>query len=441
MGKVTLSHKQTIAYDIAHANQKQFILYGGAIRGGKTWWLLITFISFCSRWPKSRWVIVRESLPRLQATTFVSFHSILNTGLASFVAHHDKQQHIYTFKNGSQIIFFAENYDNDKDLDRFKGLECNGFGAEEINELQEKTFFKMFERAGSWNGADADANGILPNPKILATCNPAHNWVKTLVYDPWRQRELNPNWDFISANINDNPHLQQSYKDSLMENMPEVERLRFVEGDWDIMQVVNAFAYEYKQDKHEGTVEFDPAREVHISIDFNLNPFGIIFSHVYYQGRQLCIRVFDEMSIENGSLPIMAERIKARYAEHLRKFNITGDAMGNNRNITMADNASNYIYLQRALKLKPHQIIVPANPAHSNSRADVNFVLHNADVKIDPVKCPNLCRDLKFVQCDAFGEIIKRDRKDINQRADHLDCFRYLVNTWAAEYIAKTKNW
>lgn len=56
----------------------------------------------------------------------------------------------YTHPNGSVILFKSESYDRDKDLDWMKGLEVNGFLFEEINECQEQTFYKAFERAGAW---------------------------------------------------------------------------------------------------------------------------------------------------------------------------------------------------------------------------------------------------------------------------------------------------
>ena len=54
-----------------------------------------------------------------------------------------------TFTNGSELIFMAESYDDDKDLNRFRGLEVNGAGLDEVNELQEPTFYKVQERIGS----------------------------------------------------------------------------------------------------------------------------------------------------------------------------------------------------------------------------------------------------------------------------------------------------
>jgi len=55
-----LTPAQTRAFDLALSGQKQVIVYGGGIRGGKTWWLLATFVSLASRFPRSRWLLVRE---------------------------------------------------------------------------------------------------------------------------------------------------------------------------------------------------------------------------------------------------------------------------------------------------------------------------------------------------------------------------------------------
>ncbi len=114
--------------------------------------------------------------------------------------------------------------------------------------------------------------------------------------------------------------------------------------------------------------------------------------------------------------------------------------MGNRGEISQRDNASLYIQLQRGLGLASAQLKVPGNPTHENSRADCNFFLHNfPDFKVNPDACPNLARDMRVVQCDAFGSIIKKNRKDISQLADHIDCLRYFINTFLKEWIMKTR--
>jgi len=146
-----LTARQSTAFDAATSGQYRVIVFGGAIRGGKTYWLLLTLTSLCLEYPRSRWVIIRKSLPDLKRTTFPSFASILSDGISDYVMSWNRDTQVVQFINGSELMFMAESYDEDKDLNRFKGLEVNGAGLDEVNELQEQTFYKVQERIGSWN--------------------------------------------------------------------------------------------------------------------------------------------------------------------------------------------------------------------------------------------------------------------------------------------------
>jgi len=206
-------------------------------------------------------------------------------------------------------------------------------------------------------------------------------------------------------------------------------------------KAINPFFYAYSESKHcSEKAQYDPAKQLYLAIDFNLNPFGCIFFHMWADKGGQHVHVFDEFSIPNGSIHTMIERIQSKYGANTRTMLITGDAMGNRGEIGQRDNASLYLQLQRGLNLASAQIKVKSNPTHENSRADSNFFLHNfPDFKINPKTCVNLKRDMSGVQCDAFGSIIKRDRKDVNQLADHADCLRYLINTFLKEWIMKTR--
>jgi hypothetical protein len=427
-----LTAKQTEAYKLVHSGEKQIILYGGAIRGGKTYWLLLTFVSLASKYPKSRWLIVRESLPTLKRTTLVTFQKLLDEGLNEHIAEFNKETYTVTFRNGSQLIFMSESYDTDKDLNRFKGLEINGGGLDEINEMQEQTFYKVIERSGSWQGAE----GKPPNV-VLASCNPSHNWVKEKFYDRHLDGTLPKKWAYIPARITDNPYIEPSYVQSLKDNMPPDEYKRFVDGDWNVIRVENPFITTLDESRHTGTQPFyDIKKQLNIWIDFNLNPFSGTFHHIWRDQDGDHHHQFNECAINNGSVPVMIDYIRDRYSPSLPNCIITGDAMGNRGDISQRDNASLYIQLIRGLGLRESQLHLAANPTHENSRADVNYYLYNhPDVKIHKEHCKGTIQDFKTVQCDAFGGIIKRNRNDLSQRADFLDTFRYGINNVQYKWI------
>lgn len=167
-------------------------------------------------------------MPTLKRNLFPTFNSILSLGLNQYVKDWNQQTQTVTLTNGSEIIFMAESFDTDKELNRFRGLEINGAGIDEINEIQEKTFYKIIERAGSWTGG-----GKVPI-RIIGTCNPSHGWVKDLFYDKWRDNKLPSGWCYVPALITDNPHIAPEYLESLIKNMPSYEYEVFVKGNWDL---------------------------------------------------------------------------------------------------------------------------------------------------------------------------------------------------------------
>lgn len=253
------------------------------------------------------------------------------------------------------------------------------------------------------------------------------------------KENTNGNYRLLEYTSYDNPFLsEQSIKE--LENeytlLGAEQRNQEIGGQFIEVDGTNPFATQYNKDKHElDDIVFDSNKQLIISIDFNLNPFGVIFAHMWRDSKGEHFHIFDEASIKNGSIPAMIDLIKERYENQLISCLLTGDAMGKRGELSQRDNASYYIQLQRGLKLKDAQIKVPSNPRHTNSRTDVNYVLkHFPDFKISK-KCEGACLDMKIVQCDAFGEIIKHNRKDVAQKADHLDCIRYAINTFLKKWI------
>lgn len=236
----------------------------------------------------------------------------------------------------------------------------------------------------------------------------------------------------------DNPILEKEVIDDIAAVMSPKEVDQEIGGEFLDMTGTNPFAWAYDEKEHESLEAiFKPERPIKISVDFNRNPFGVSFGHSWYDAKGYHSHTFDEATIQNGSIPAMADLIRQRYEPYLRTIELSGDAMGKRGDLSQRDNASYYMQLKDLLGLRDSQLKLVNNPTHDNSRADFNYVLKYMDYKLNPKSCPNACLDMKIVQCDAFGEIIKKNRNDISQRADLLDCERYRINTWMKEWIAQ----
>ena len=234
--------------------------------------------------------------------------------------------------------------------------------------------------------------------------------------------------------------------------MNETERLQEIYGQFVEFTGENPFAHQYEKEIHESlTAIHQESKQLIISVDFNLNPFGVIFSHIWKDNAGMHYHTFDEAEIENGSIPKMIELINERYKPFLHNAILTGDAMGNNRTLLDNNASSYYEQLRRGLGMRDSQIKIKSNPTHENSRSDCNYILFQSkktnggiEVLVNPKLAKGLCRDLRNVQCDAFGHINKRNRKILNQRADLLDCWRYPVNVLLKNWIIekqKTQRW
>lgn len=200
-------------------------------------------------------------------------------------------------------------------------------------------------------------------------------------------------------------------------------------GRWGKRSVLRPFAIQFDRKKHvSAECVFQPNRLLYISFDFNLDPFGFIFQHKWQDEQGYHCHTFDEGKIKDASLEAGLQYIRAKYGRYAHNFIVTGDKMGDRRDMGQVDRASYYTRIQRYFALRPQQMETHANPNHKNSRDDVNYILmHFDDWAINP-KCIESIADMESVEVDAFEKIIKENRKNEAQRSDFLDCLRYSCN-------------
>lgn len=223
--------KQAEFISAVFSGEYNYLLFGGGIRGGKSYGLIGALLILAKVFPSSRWAVVRTDRPTLIRTTLVTYRKMVPPG---FEVDFNWTQLTATFKNGSQLIFFPESFSEDPELNRWRGLEVNGFGLEEGNELRRATFDKAIERAGSW----ILPNSSQPHPLVLITCNPGQGYLKELFYDPYVAGTLSAPWYYLPALLTDNPHIPPAYVESLKAMDPGAYR-RFVLGSWDAADDVN----------------------------------------------------------------------------------------------------------------------------------------------------------------------------------------------------------
>lgn len=221
---------QTQLFEAVFGGIDRYILFGGGVGGGKTRGALMALILACLRYPGMRAAIVRDTFKNIVGTVYPAFNQIRPPGMFDEI---HQTHHLVNAKNGSQLIFLAEDYENDKTLENWKSHEFNMIWLEEADKLRRQTFIKAIERVGRWQLP----KGPTPPPVIIVTCNPCTGWIKEIWYDRWRNGTLKSPYRFIPSLTRDNPHLQASYLEGLEENrkVDEAYYKRFVEGSWEVL--------------------------------------------------------------------------------------------------------------------------------------------------------------------------------------------------------------
>jgi hypothetical protein len=231
-----IAHEKQAAFiNAVFSGEYNYLAFGGSVRGGKTFGGIATLAILCKVFPGSRWAIVRTDLPTLRRNTLPAYYKFRDQHAPDFLGEFNQGTWIAKCANGSEILLFSEGLEGDPDLDRWKGLEVNGFLLEEANELAEKSFYKAMERAGAWiiPKTKHSPSPNQPPPLILLTFNPAMNWVYKLFYKPWRSGTIAAPYFFQPSSLADNPGIPEAYKASVA-NLPEAEYRRFIQGEWEV---------------------------------------------------------------------------------------------------------------------------------------------------------------------------------------------------------------
>lgn len=169
----------------------------------------------------------RSKLKTLKETTLKTFFELSNKLNLSNQYTFNAQSNVIKFNNGSEIVLkdlFL--YPSDPDFDSLGSLEITGAFIDECNQLTYKAWQVVKSRI-RYKLKDFNLT-----PTLLGTCNPSKGWVYKQFYLPNKENNLKEYRRFVQALPTDNPHLPQSYLDSLLE-LDEASRQRLYYGNWE----------------------------------------------------------------------------------------------------------------------------------------------------------------------------------------------------------------
>lgn len=226
-----LTKKQSITLDALedHNNGITEIIYGGSAGSGKSilgcYWILKS----CLKYQGTRWLIGRSVLKTLKQTTLQSLFEVCKMqGLIPDVHYRYKEQagEVHFFNGSIIILADLDYYPSDPNFDRLGGLEITGAFIDEIAQIRKKAWDVLKSRIRY------KLNEYKLSPKLFGSLNPSKNWVYTYFYKPFIEGNLEPFKIFYQALPTDNPHLPESYLETLR-MLPKQDKDRLYYGRWD----------------------------------------------------------------------------------------------------------------------------------------------------------------------------------------------------------------
>lgn len=192
------------------------------------------------KYPGIRICIVRKTYPELIENHIKPLRQLLLVGTKDALASYNDSRKEMKLVNGSEILF--KYCANDKDLDKFQGLEFD------VLMIDEATHFTEYQ-VKVMNACVRGNNGFIK--RTYYTCNPGgvgHQWVKRIFID--RKFELGENPDdysFIQSLVTDNKALMIANPEYIkqLESLPRVLRESWLNGRWDVFQ--GAFFEEFRE--------------------------------------------------------------------------------------------------------------------------------------------------------------------------------------------------
>lgn len=218
---------------MAHNVDAQYILYGGAVGGGKSIYLVNDALRQCLGWSGNRVGLFRWEFSNFKATTYQTMkHYILE--VPNLVIYHNQQEHLVRLCNGSEIVYGGikpSSAATGDPMASIKSLELGAVYIDELTDVPEEVYRFLCSRVGRIKCRNmATGEMEFPPKRVACSSNPQMGWIKAR----WIDKKL-PNHAFIPSSVRDNYRLPPGYADDLREmwkDSPDwIEQ--FLDGNWE----------------------------------------------------------------------------------------------------------------------------------------------------------------------------------------------------------------
>lgn len=286
-------------------------MFGGAAGGGKSYAQLIDSFLYAMKYPKSKQLILRRTLPELEK-------SLIRVALGLFdnsIYKYNSSKHTGTFPNGSIIDFGY--CDKENDVFKYQSAEYDVIRFDELTHFTQDMYVYLISRI----------RGVNNFPKqIKSSTNPGgigHSWVKERFIDACVDGiycDENGTRQFIPAKVSDNSFLMNNDKGyiSRLKRLSDKDKRALLYGDWDIFD--GQYFSEFRRSIHVIKPFIIPSHwKKYFTMDYGLDMFAGFFIAVDTQGKAYVYREIykPNLIISNAAKEILnadEKNISAYYA-------------------------------------------------------------------------------------------------------------------------------
>lgn len=407
---------------------RYLILWGGSGSGKSIFASQKTVVRICTE-EKHRILCIRKVANTLRSSVYqIILDQITEYGLRGEFEINKTEMRFTHIPTGNEILLAGLD-----DVEKLKSITgITAVWIEEATEITEADFDQI----------DLRVRGETNHYKqITLSFNPIDegHWLKKRFFD-----DKPENVTTLRTTFKDNAFIDDEYRRVLEQKAsvsPNLYRVYYL-GEWGKEDVKRPYCYNFNKDKHVSTSAiYQPNRQIIFSLDFNVEPFVCDCSHQWTDSTGEHKHWFKELVIENnGDVPEMCDLIERTFSKSaIANALFTGDAMQRKREITQRDNLDAWRIIDRRFNLGKRLKVPRANPSVKENRFLMNTLLaFHPDIKFNPEMKLTIYQ-MQFTEVDEDGDMIKKNRQDLKQRADALDAVRYDCNVFLHDYLDRYK--
>lgn len=207
------------------------VLYGGAVAGGKSDWLLMEALRGVHV-PGYSALLLRRTFKRLGGAS--GLIERLGSWLVGTPAQYHKGENVWRFPSGATIRFgHLERLGDER---QYNSHEYQMIGFDELTEFAESQAIYLWSRL-------RQVHGVTVPLRIRSASNPGgegHDWVRRRY-----MVERHPDRAFVPAKLRDNPYVRADEYRRNLAHLHPFERQQLEEGDWEARPPGSRFRREW----------------------------------------------------------------------------------------------------------------------------------------------------------------------------------------------------